>query len=331
MTIADGGHLAPGQSAGTLTVGALMLSAGSLLDYEFSLPDVVGGDVNDLTVVNGALTLDGSLNLADAGGLSRGVYRIINYGGALTDNGLVLASQPSRFLANEMLISTATAGEVNLIIGAASSFGLEFWDGPNTLGNGVVDGGSATWNNATTNWTAVDGAVNAPWRGGFAVFQGTAGTVTLGAPIAFEGMQFRTNGYVIEAGGFALAAAPDTIVRVDPAVTATINAPITGPATLTKTRHRHARSSAAPTATRAAPRSRAARSRSPAMPASARPAARSASTPAPSPPPPASPPPAASPWPRTAAPSPPPSATQLTLAGADRRTRRARARPAPER
>ena len=233
--MADGGHLAPGHSAGTLTVGSLVLSAGSLLDYEFSLPDVVGGDVNDLTVVNGALTLDGSLNLADAGGLSRGVYRIINYGGALTDNGLVLASLPSRFLTNEMLISTATAGEVNLIISPTSSFGLEFWDGPNTLGNGAVDGGSATWNTATTNWTAFDGSVNAPWHGGFAVFQGSAGTVTLGAPIAFEGMQFRTNGYVIEGGGFALAAAPDTIIRVDPTVTATINAPITGPATLTKT------------------------------------------------------------------------------------------------
>ena len=58
-----------------------MLSAGSLLDYDFSLPDVVGGEANDLAIVNGALTLDGSLNLADAGGLSRGVYRIINYGG----------------------------------------------------------------------------------------------------------------------------------------------------------------------------------------------------------------------------------------------------------
>jgi autotransporter-associated beta strand protein len=77
-----------------------------------------------------------------------------------------------------------------------------------------------------TNWTAADGSVNAPWQGGFAVFQGTAGTVTLGEPIQFEGMQFVTNGYVVESGGFGLAAATDTIIRVDPAVAATINAPI---------------------------------------------------------------------------------------------------------
>src|SRR4029077_19555148 len=81
VTVADGGHLAPGHSAGTLSLGALMLGAGSLLDYEFALPGVVGSGVNDLTIVTGALTLDGSLNVADAGGFSQGVYRIIDYGG----------------------------------------------------------------------------------------------------------------------------------------------------------------------------------------------------------------------------------------------------------
>ena len=109
---------------------------------------------------------------------------------------------------------------------------------PNTLGNGAIDGGTAIWNNAATNWTAADGLVNAPWQGGFAVFQGTAGTVTLGEPIALEGMQFRTSGYLVEGGGFGLAAAPDAIIRVDPGVTATVNAPIAdgagGPTLLTK-------------------------------------------------------------------------------------------------
>ena len=136
-----------------------------------------------------------------------------------------------------MLISTATAGQVDLIV-STGGFGLQFWDGAGTLGNGAIDGGTATWNNATTNWTAADGLVNAPWQGGFAVFQGTAGTVTLGEPIALEGMQFRTSGYLVEGGGFGLAAAPDTIIRVDPGVTATVNAPIAdgagGPTLLTK-------------------------------------------------------------------------------------------------
>ena len=81
VTIADGGGLAPGASVGTLTVGSLLLNPGSQLDYELGLPDIVGGTTNDLIIVTGALTLDGTLNIADAGGFSRGVYRLINYGG----------------------------------------------------------------------------------------------------------------------------------------------------------------------------------------------------------------------------------------------------------
>ena len=237
VTIADGGSLAPGASVGTLTVGSLLLNPGSLLDYELGLPDIVGGTTNDLIVVTGGLTLDGTLYVADAGGFSRGVYRLINYGGSLTDNGLLFGGLPTRFVASDLLISTVTPGEVNLIV-STGGFGLQFWDGANTVGNGTVEGGTATWNNAATNWTAPDGSVNAPWQGGFAVFQGTAGTVTLGENIAFEGMQFLSTGYVIEGGGFGLAAAPDTVIRVDPSVTATINAPIAdgtgGAARLTK-------------------------------------------------------------------------------------------------
>jgi autotransporter-associated beta strand protein len=154
VTIADGGHLAPGDSPGTLTVGALLLAPGSQLDYELGLPDIVGGGINDLTIVNGALTLDGTLSLFDAGGLGLGVYRLIDYGGSLTDNGLALGPLPTGFSTADLVISTATPNQVNLIV-SAGGFGLQFWDGPNTAGNGIVDGGSATWNAATTNWTGV--------------------------------------------------------------------------------------------------------------------------------------------------------------------------------
>ena len=216
MTVADGGHLAPGHSAGTLTVGALVLGAGSLLDYEFALPDVVGGGVNDLTVVTGALTLDGTLNLADAGGFSQGVYRVIDYGGALTDNGLVLGTLPTRFVTGDMLISTATPGEVNLIV-SSGGFGLQFWDGAEHARqrHGRRRQRHLEHRHRPTGPRST-AASTRRGRAGSRCSRAAAGTVTLGAPIAFEGMQFRTTGYVIEGGGFALAAAPDTIVRVDP-------------------------------------------------------------------------------------------------------------------
>ena len=122
-----------------------MLSSGSQLDYELGLPDIVGGRINDLVIVNGGLTLDGTLNVTDVGGFSQGVYRLISYGGPFTDNGLDLGGLPDRFRTiGGISISTATPGEVNLLV--SGGFDLQFWDGPNSFGNGQVNGGTAFWN-----------------------------------------------------------------------------------------------------------------------------------------------------------------------------------------
>src|SRR5262249_1886597 len=85
--------LAPGglpQQPGTLTInGNLNLNTNSILFYNMVEANVAGGALNDLTVVNGNLTLDGVINVADTGqDLGPGVYRVINYTGTLTNNGL---------------------------------------------------------------------------------------------------------------------------------------------------------------------------------------------------------------------------------------------------
>src|SRR5690606_28856466 len=93
-----GGTLAPGNSPGTLTiVGDLVLDAASILDFEFGESDVVGGPLNDLIDVGGDLALDGTINVAvSAGGsFDAGLYRVINYGGGFTDNGLDLGTMPT--------------------------------------------------------------------------------------------------------------------------------------------------------------------------------------------------------------------------------------------
>ena len=63
-----GGRLAPGglgTTPGMLTInGALELADGSNLDYSFGQAGVVGGAYNDLTVVHGDLTLDGTINVS---------------------------------------------------------------------------------------------------------------------------------------------------------------------------------------------------------------------------------------------------------------------------
>ena len=69
VTILSGGILSPGNGgAGTLSVGSLVLNSGSVSNFDLGTAGVVGG-VNDLVAVTGNLTLAGTLNIADAGGL----------------------------------------------------------------------------------------------------------------------------------------------------------------------------------------------------------------------------------------------------------------------
>ncbi|WP_267225531.1 beta strand repeat-containing protein [Dyella silvae] len=225
VTVASGGHLAPGNSPGTLSFGSLTLNSGSQLDYELGLPNIVGGGTNDLIQVAGNLTLAGNLNVTDVGGFGTGVYRLFNYGGTLTDNGLAFGSLPTGFTASDLQVQTSQPNQVNLIV-SAGGFALQFWDGSHTTGTGSVDGGTGVWETTTTRWTNSSGTVNTSWGNGFAVFQGTAGTVTLGQNINFSGMEFLTNGYAIQGNGFTLAADPSTVIRVDPGTTATIGATI---------------------------------------------------------------------------------------------------------
>src|SRR5690606_9393066 len=95
VDVLDGAILAPGESAGTLTVGGnLSLAGGSILAYEFGQAGVEGGALNDLVNVDGDLVLDGTINVSTSAGgtFGPGIYRVFNYGGALTDNGLELGS-----------------------------------------------------------------------------------------------------------------------------------------------------------------------------------------------------------------------------------------------
>ncbi len=110
-----GGTIAPGASFGTLPLASLSLDSASSLNFELGMPGVVGSGVNDLLSIGGALTLDGTLAVSTLAGFDNGIYRIANYGGALSDNGLDLTPT---FLANYpgSSIDVATAGEVNLIV-----------------------------------------------------------------------------------------------------------------------------------------------------------------------------------------------------------------------
>jgi fibronectin-binding autotransporter adhesin len=242
VSIADG-ILSPGASPGTLTInGDLALAAASTLNYEFGQAGVVGGPLNDLTVVGGDLTLDGTLNVTttSSGSFGAGLYRIIDYAGSLTDNGLVVGAAPS----SSYFVQTSVANQVNLV--NTDGLTLGYWDGAaGPRNNNLINGGSGLWQSAAgnDNWTTLDGAVNAPFsNAAFAVFTAAPGTVdvdnSLGAVTA-SGMQFASSGYVLQGDAITLVetdpATPGvTTVRVGDGTgagasqVATINAVLTG-------------------------------------------------------------------------------------------------------
>ncbi|WP_114953406.1 autotransporter-associated beta strand repeat-containing protein [Sphingosinicella terrae] len=246
VVVADGARLAPGAGgAGTLTInGSLSLASAAQVDMDFGAANAVGSAFNDLVDVEGDLILDGTLNVTvpPGGAFGIGLFRIANYGGTLTDNGLALGTLPA---GAEVSVQTSVANQVNLINTGGAT--LNFWDGAaGPKLNGEVDGGDGVWQAASgnDNWADATGAVNAGYDdGAFAIFTGTAGTVTvdnsLGAVTA-SGLQFAADGYTI-AGDALTLAAPESVIRVGDGTaggagyTATIASAITGTARLVKT------------------------------------------------------------------------------------------------
>jgi fibronectin-binding autotransporter adhesin len=212
VTITAGGTLR-GIQGQTLALHDLALAGGANVDVRLSTP---GGAA--LFAIVSDLTLDGTLNLSSAGSFGPGVYSLMTYGGALTDNGLDIGTTPGGTLGSDFAIQTSVGGQVNLVSTAMPD--LIFWDGDaaGSAGNNAVDGGSGIWSATSTNWTDLNGTANGAMQPqpGFAIFQGTAGTVTVDAgagAVAVTGMQFASDGYRI-AGAPILLADAGSVFRV---------------------------------------------------------------------------------------------------------------------
>ena len=106
------GTLAPGVSAGTLTLSSgLVLASTSTLDYDL-------GTTSDLTTVTGNLTLGGTVNVTAAAGFAVGTYTLVTYTGTLTNNTLTVGTLPAGYAAT---VNTATAGQVRLVVAASNA------------------------------------------------------------------------------------------------------------------------------------------------------------------------------------------------------------------
>ncbi|WP_168355893.1 autotransporter-associated beta strand repeat-containing protein [Sphingomonas gei] len=237
VTIADGAHLV-GAQGGVLSMGSLVLNAGSIVDVLLSQPSS-----SALFDVGGALTLDGTLNISTGPAYGPGIYRLFDYAGTLTDNGLAIGTINGT-AATGLSVQTAAAGQVNLV--NLNSATLAFWDGGNTVlhDNNAVDGGAGSWSVGGRNWTTPNGALNGAMTPApsFAVFQGAGGAVTIDnntGQVAATGMQFASDGYTLSGGALALSGARSTIrvgdgTAAGAGYTATIASALTGSATLVK-------------------------------------------------------------------------------------------------
>ena len=166
---------------------------------------MAGGSLNDLIDVNGNLQLDGTLNVSETAGgkFGAGLYRLINYTGTLTDNGLDIGTAPTD--AKNLQVQTAVANQVNLV--NSEGVALTLWDGsdPANFNDGKVAGGSGIWRagGSTASWTGIDGTLNGGWQqDGVAIFSGQAGIVTVdnkgaGGAVRLGGAQFAVDGYAI--------------------------------------------------------------------------------------------------------------------------------------
>ena len=237
VSVADGGTLL-GRAGQTLSMGSLALSGGSFVNVSLGAPSTTG-----LFNVTGDLALNGTLNVGSAGGFGDGLYRLFDYGGALSGSGLAIGATPAGYAVGDLTVQTSVAHQVNLV---ASSGPYIFWDGANTIANGRVDGGSGTWSAAGTNWANTNATANGAYSPAtMLIFVGTPGTVTVdagwaGALDIDTGLQFADNGFIVQGDGLSLTGA-STVIRVGNGiasgsnVTATIASALTGSGGLAKT------------------------------------------------------------------------------------------------
>ncbi|MEJ2001574.1 MAG: autotransporter domain-containing protein [Maritimibacter sp.] len=241
--IAGGTLSVNGSLAGTVNVtGGTLGGSGVSLEFELGDPAGVAGTDSDLITVGHNLVLDGTLNVTDAGSFGQGLYRLIDYHGTLTDNGLDLGDLPAGYAASDLEIQTAISGQVNLNVGVPTLFA--YWDGTGAESDGTITGGAGSWSTSATNWTLPDGSANGAYHPDtFLVFAGTPGTVSIdasgGAITTSAGMQFASDGYVIT--GDDLGITGDATIRVGDGSSvgagyeATIASNLTGAGNLTKT------------------------------------------------------------------------------------------------
>ncbi len=235
-TINSGGILIGAQGS-TLNFGSnLTLASGGVLNVSYGAFDASAGTLFN---VSGNLNLNNNtVNISSLGGFGPGQYNLFHFGGTVSGT-LQVGTLPQGVVAGD--IDLHSDGN-DFYLTNHQGMVLGYWDGSVTSSGSSVTGGDGTWDAATTNWTDVDGGLHASWVATqYAMFSGQAGTVTVSGPVTTAGMNFYTDGYIINGDPLTLASGSTDapIIRVGDAgssdFSATINAVLSGTDGMEKT------------------------------------------------------------------------------------------------
>lgn len=247
VTLSNGGALTPGNALaiGTLTIdGDLTIGSGSQLNFDFGAPgsnfSTPGQSdhvvVDELNGAGGNLSIDSStLNVNNLGSMGPGLYNLFTWDGTLAITGGGFA--PPSGMTLQIL---TTDKQINLV--DTQGLTLDEWDANGQASPSAMGGGRGTWSVSSDTWSDTTGQFVGPMapQPGFAIFGGTAGTVTVddtGGEVSVTGMQFVSDGYQLTGDAIDLVGqngvAP--VIRVSSGDTAVIANELDGTDGLNKT------------------------------------------------------------------------------------------------
>ncbi|WP_338881126.1 autotransporter domain-containing protein [Achromobacter veterisilvae] len=216
LNVTGNSRVAPGYSVGTptgvsngnLVVRGNLSMNNAVFDFETGyagLPITQPGTGDNITVGGNVALNNTTLNVSvNTLGVNAGYYRILSYGGMLSGNGLSLGTVTGDSLPAATIQSLTGDKQINLILGPSTT---NLWNGNGAASATRAGGGNGTWSAASTNWNSPSNAAGALPDGGYAIFTGAAGTVTVdggAGPVRVSGIQFATDRYRLQGAPITL-------------------------------------------------------------------------------------------------------------------------------
>ncbi|MDQ2151764.1 autotransporter domain-containing protein [Alcaligenaceae bacterium C4P045] len=216
LNVSGNARVAPGYPVNTPTIvsnGNLIVNGNlsmnnAVFDFETGyagLPITQPGTGDNITVRGNAALNNTTLNVTvNTLGTTAGYYRILSYGGSLSGNGLTLGTITGDSTPGATIQSLTDDKHINLILGPSTT---NLWNGNGLASASRAGGGNGTWTAASANWNSPTNAAGALSAGGYAIFTGATGLVTVDGrdgPVRVSGIQFASDRYRLQGAPITL-------------------------------------------------------------------------------------------------------------------------------